>query len=216
MVKLIDRTGQKFNLLTFAEYKGKGKWLIECDCGNKNIVSHSSPIARGDIKSCGCLQSKTLKRNKAEQVSITKKEFVGKKFGLLTAISFSHNTLCKKQCWLFKCECGNKKVITKASVTRGLTISCGCLPKGNDPHKSKNDPEYKIWIKISKDKTSEDSWLFSYKNFINDIGKKPAKDYGLMRIDTKKSFTKDNVKWMTPKEHYKYRLYPTPKTIKNK
>ena len=56
-MKLIDLTGQKFNLLTVVEYLGNSKWLCECECGNVATV-RTSDLTRGHTKSCGCLHSK--------------------------------------------------------------------------------------------------------------------------------------------------------------
>ena len=51
---------------------------------------------------------------------------IGKKFNKLTAIERVYdNSGCIK--YLFKCDCGNKKIIKKHSVVKGLTKSCGCL-----------------------------------------------------------------------------------------
>ena len=56
-MKLIDLTGQKFNLLTVIEYLGNSKWLCECECGNLKIA-YGSDIMSGHTKSCGCLHKK--------------------------------------------------------------------------------------------------------------------------------------------------------------
>ena len=42
--------------------------------------------------------------------------------------------------WLYQCECGNKKVIQRASVKRGSSLSCGCYKqevttKRNETHR---------------------------------------------------------------------------------
>jgi len=57
MPKWVDRTGQKFGMLTAVEYLGNRKWLCKCDCGGtciregKNLISTSS---------CGCQKTKQL------------------------------------------------------------------------------------------------------------------------------------------------------------
>lgn len=58
-------------------------------------------------------------------------DITGQKFGKLTAIKFSH-IQNKKHFWLFKCDCGNLKTCSKATVTRGESKSCGC---GDNPVK---------------------------------------------------------------------------------
>lgn len=37
MPKWIDRTGQKYGMLTLVKYLGNRKWLCKCDCGNECI-----------------------------------------------------------------------------------------------------------------------------------------------------------------------------------
>src|SRR5574343_418486 len=54
----------------------------------------------------------------------------GKKFNLLTAIKKIDS---KK--WLFICECGNKKIISKKQVMIGATKSCGCLKNNGGERK---------------------------------------------------------------------------------
>lgn len=58
MGRVIDLTGQKFNMLTVIKlYDVRPKigalWICECDCGNKKIIS--SHALRDGLKSCGCL-----------------------------------------------------------------------------------------------------------------------------------------------------------------
>lgn len=50
-----DILGQKFNRLTAIEYKGRGLWLFECECGNRKVMGGSA-VRLGRCKSCGCYQ----------------------------------------------------------------------------------------------------------------------------------------------------------------
>ncbi len=61
-------------------------------------------------------------------VSKTKK-IQGKKFNLLTVISFSHLSSTCHAYWLCQCECGNPNLICVAGqyLYTGRTKSCGCL-----------------------------------------------------------------------------------------
>lgn len=144
--------------------------------------------------------------------SIIKK---GDKFGRLTAVRFSH---CNKSSyWLFKCSCGNEKVIRLANVKNGSTKSCGCLCKetmsklgkasvvhnmsGTRTYGSwrsmkrrclnKNTPKYKYWggrgITICKE------WL-EFENFYRDMGERPE-NKSLDRIDNNKGYYKENCRW---------------------
>ncbi len=57
-----------------------------------------------------------------------RKDITGMKFGRLTAIKFIEYVVGGSY-WLFKCDCGNEKVIKQSSVSSGWTKSCGCLVK---------------------------------------------------------------------------------------
>lgn len=58
----IDKTNQKFNMLTARKYIGDGCWLCDCDCGKTNIRIRSCLLNedpnRRKQKSCGCLREK--------------------------------------------------------------------------------------------------------------------------------------------------------------
>ena len=50
----------------------------------------------------------------------------GQKYNLLTAVEFVERRNGKPY-WLFRCDCGNEKVIWAGNVTNGHVKSCGCL-----------------------------------------------------------------------------------------
>ena len=52
-------------------------------------------------------------------------DITGQRFSRLVAIEFAYKK-GKTHLWVFQCDCGTKKTIIKASVTSGLTTSCGC------------------------------------------------------------------------------------------
>lgn len=59
MVKAIDLTGEKFNMLTVLNFSRRDKngfklWLCKCDCGGEKEL-YGSVIKSGKTKSCGCL-----------------------------------------------------------------------------------------------------------------------------------------------------------------
>lgn len=64
--KLIDLTGQRFNMLVVLERheqrstNGQLMWVCQCDCGNKAIYS-TGQLRSGTIKACGCLKAPTKK-----------------------------------------------------------------------------------------------------------------------------------------------------------
>ncbi len=58
------------------------------------------------------------------------KDITGQKFNRLTAIRFHHKIGKGRDIqhyWLFKCFCGNEKIIRKYDVTSGRIKSCKCL-----------------------------------------------------------------------------------------
>ena len=65
MGKIKDLTGQKFGLLTVKEFAGcdenGASWECECDCG-ASTYAYSKFLKSGQVKSCGCLRSKNMKK----------------------------------------------------------------------------------------------------------------------------------------------------------
>jgi hypothetical protein len=57
---------------------------------------------------------------------MTEKDITGKTFGRLTAIK-SLGRSGRNIRWLFTCECGSHKSISKQTVVSGAVRSCGCL-----------------------------------------------------------------------------------------
>lgn len=68
-----DRTGQKYNRVTFLEFadrakNGNARWKVRCDCGTEFIVLATN-VTYGSTKSCGCYRNEKnrtegLKRRK--------------------------------------------------------------------------------------------------------------------------------------------------------
>lgn len=117
------KAGEKHNKLTairFIEKRNyRSYWLFQCDCGNQKVICGSN-VTNGHIKSCGCLASAQSAINGRTRL----KDLTGKRFGKLTALSYSE----EEKAWLCKCDCGNIKYVTQANLCRkkGSTISCGC------------------------------------------------------------------------------------------
>jgi len=59
------------------------------------------------------------------------KNHIGKQYGLLTVIDFSHRQCYKsgscKKFWKCQCECGNITITDSSALTSGGCKSCGCL-----------------------------------------------------------------------------------------
>lgn len=113
MGKRIDMTGQRFGRLVVLEHVAteprRGKWLCQCDCGNKKLISRNE-LMSGHVNSCGCLKMK-------EPMPIE----IGDKCHYLTLIEKK-----TKYIGVFKCECGNEVELILNEVTNGHVHSCGC------------------------------------------------------------------------------------------
>ena len=66
----------------------------------------------------------------------------GLKFQNLTAIKTTN-----KKYWLFRCDCGNEKIIRKDGVVEGVVKSCGCA---RDKHLLCKHPLYIKWKGITQ------------------------------------------------------------------
>ncbi len=75
-----------------------------------------------------------------------------KKFGRLTAISFSH-IFKGRHYWNCLCNCGKKVTIQKNNLLRENTKSCGCLQKETvsslfTKHGMSKTPIYYSWLSM--------------------------------------------------------------------
>jgi hypothetical protein len=83
----------------------------------------------------GC-SSKTILRKlieygiKVRTVGSERKDLVGKKFGRLLVLKFSHKSRCGKTVWLVVCDCGVEKKVSGNDLVCGSIGSCGCLRRG--------------------------------------------------------------------------------------
>lgn len=120
--------GKRYGKLTVIGLDGKRAkngglmWICKCDCGNTKSIQ-AAQLLGGGTNSCGCSQFDNME----------KQDIVGKKFGKLTAIKRVKNK-GKHLYYLFKCDCGNEKIISKEAVVEGKTKSCGCLSHKSPPN----------------------------------------------------------------------------------
>lgn len=128
MTKLNDLTGKRFGEITVIERADDyispsgnkaTRWKCKCDCGNEFIVK-SSRLTSGRVASCGCNELENL-------IS----ETIGKKFGKLTCMEYSHKEYGVGHFFKFKCDCGNEIIRNISRVRTGKINSCGCLRKEN-------------------------------------------------------------------------------------
>ncbi len=78
------------------------------------------------------------------------KDIAGKRFGKLIIVGRAGSNKQRQALWFCKCDCGETKVISGATLRRGVTNSCGCLVKEAIisrclKHKGKGTRLYNIW-----------------------------------------------------------------------
>ena len=115
-----DLTGQRFGRLVCLEpTEGRSKssgsviWHCRCDCGNECLVPRDQ-LMKGYKKSCGCLGHPPIK------------EYVGKRFGMLTVIEYAGKRDGMHR-WKCRCDCGRETIVGQTLLQSGKTKSCGCL-----------------------------------------------------------------------------------------
>ena len=121
-----EMIGKRFGQLIVKEHLRSGWrgfiWLCECSCDQKTQTEASSAaLVEGRKQSCGCdIVSKRIDRAKVA--------LIGKKFGLLTVISYLGSG---KGGLIWECQCScSSGVKTQASsyqLKAGVKRSCGCL-----------------------------------------------------------------------------------------
>lgn len=120
-----DLTGLRFGKLTVLGKSGnKAKdgnplWLCQCECGRK-IETTKRRLLTGNTRNCGCGKKPPLK------------DWVGKRFGMLTVMSYvgKENGF---HLWHCRCDCGKEVDVRQSNLQNGWTKSCGCL---RDPGKN--------------------------------------------------------------------------------
>lgn len=166
-------------------------------------------------------------------------DLVGKKFGRLNVIEFSHKEKISKtnrRFWKCSCDCGEYKIAHTNSLTSGKCRSCGCLALESSikngsltkKHGMFGSPEYKTWQSIkdrclnkkSKDysryggrgvKVSKD-WKNSFENFYKAMGPRPP-GTSIDRINNDGDYTISNCRWATPKQQMRNRSVSLSKNV---
>lgn len=134
------KPGQVFGKLTAlrpAETRS-GNWWFLCECGTETELDKYN-VACGQTTSCGC------KRRLPD--------IAGQCFNRLTAMKADDQDSSK---WLFKCECGTEKLISRSAVVNGHIKSCGCQWRGVDI----TGQTYGLLTAIQQGDPGTGKWLF--------------------------------------------------------
>jgi len=153
------------------------------------------------------------------------KDLEGQRFGRLTVVAYAGKRGSRDSKWLCRCDCGAEKIVAISHLTSGDTRSCGCLnaelsaarrtTHGESPNGT-TTPEYTCWCHI-KDRCSNPNgrfyhryggrgirvcarWENSYENFLADMGRRPAPELSIDRIDNDGDYRPGNCRWATKTE----------------
>lgn len=127
--RFIDETGKVYNHLTVLRKDpnntpaGRVKWICQCDCVNKTIISiEGEQLRQGHTKSCGCMTKQLISES-------NQKDITNQRFGKLVALYSTGKQLNQKSSYLWHCicDCGQEIDVPLNYLTSGNTKSCGCL-----------------------------------------------------------------------------------------
>lgn len=149
-----------------------------------------------------------------------RKNLEGQTFGRLNVVRATDQRKQGNIIYECLCSCGNVALVPTARLTAGVTKSCGCLHGENArsktakhvKHGMHGTPTYKTWQSMiarcndpknisykyygAKGIEVCQSWLSSFTAFLQDMGVRPT-GMTLDRIDSNKSYCKENCIWST-------------------
>lgn len=143
-------------------------------------------------------------------------DLIGRRFGRLIVVRFSHKSPRRAWYWLCRCDCGEASVVRTGELLHGLSRSCGCLKRvatrtHGETSDGKFSKEYAAWANMIQRCTNPEHpsyeyygkrgiticrrWLTSFENFLSDMGKCPLPSYSLDRENNDGNYGPDNCRW---------------------
>jgi hypothetical protein len=169
------------------------------------------------------------------------RDLTGMRFGRLLVLNRASNDKHGNVRWLCRCQCSAEKAITRSSLARGSSQSCGCLQRELAQEARRRNPRHGHAARntISRTYTSWqamlqrcynpkkkgfqdygglgvtvcDHWRHSFENFLADMGERPTGKTLDRWPNPYGNYEPDNCQWSTPKEQQAHRKERTKLTV---